>query len=634
LATGISGVSAFLAQDYVAADSLDSVVREYGPAPVGNALRVATQLAGALDFAAAVYVTHGALHPRDVLLSSDETRLTGLGVARALERIGVTAPVRRPYTAPERIAGGEWDRRADVFSLAALTHELLWGRRVSGVGAQAAESLSAIDGVDLDALRAVFARALAELPADRYGSALEFVEALRLACPDVAVVDAPASPRRPAAPEVEPPVASEVELRLPLDSPSLDEQVDELRRDDVAVEPPVVRRPSSVVSREAPVVPPPAMVEAPLAVADVPPAIASTPTPQRRRAKADRPAAAVAPVAPALVEPPSTPLPASIAQNLSPADLDIATTHVGEPDITYEPVPDLRRELGSRDEPTTVSAGLLTGHDSDALSAFEVTRTAVWPLVLALGVGIAIGFAGGYFSGTREQPPPPAAVAASPAPVAAAKEFTESAVAPPSMGKSEVRSQKSEVEVPKEDDRKPSLPLPLKSETSNLKSPAPEGRLLVRTRPAGARVSVDGKDYGKTPATIHDLARGAHRVKISHEGYVTDERRIVVTAAKPGPAITVALVPTRAAASAPAARGTQAAAPTAAFVGSLSVDSRPAGATVFMDGKLIGTTPVSLKSVPAGEHAIRLEHDGYRRWSSSVRVVASEQNRVTASLER
>jgi hypothetical protein len=55
---------------------------------------------------------------------------------------------------------------------------------------------------------------------------------------------------------------------------------------------------------------------------------------------------------------------------------------------------------------------------------------------------------------------------------------------------------------------------------------------------------------------------------------------------------------------------------------------------VYVDGKLVGTTPVSLPSVPAGSHAIRLEHDGYRRWSSSVRVVASEQNRVTASLER
>ena len=133
-------------QDYVAADSLDLAVREYGPAPPADALRVAAQLAGALDFAAAVNVTHGALHPRDVLLSSDDTRLTGLGVTRALERVGVAAPVRRPYTAPERIAGAAWDRRADMFSLAALIHELLWGRRVSGLGASGGRALTAIAG--------------------------------------------------------------------------------------------------------------------------------------------------------------------------------------------------------------------------------------------------------------------------------------------------------------------------------------------------------------------------------------------------------------------------------------------------------------------------------------------------------
>jgi hypothetical protein len=53
-----------------------------------------------------------------------------------------------------------------------------------------------------------------------------------------------------------------------------------------------------------------------------------------------------------------------------------------------------------------------------------------------------------------------------------------------------------------------------------------------------------------------------------------------------------------------------------------------------MDGKLIGTTPVSLHAVPAGSHAIRLEHDGYRRWTSAIRVVSNEANRITASLER
>src|SRR5262245_17365170 len=50
LAAGISGVSPYLAQDFVAADSLDLVLRDSGPASAELAVRVTTQLAAALDF--------------------------------------------------------------------------------------------------------------------------------------------------------------------------------------------------------------------------------------------------------------------------------------------------------------------------------------------------------------------------------------------------------------------------------------------------------------------------------------------------------------------------------------------------------------------------------------------------------
>jgi hypothetical protein len=551
LATGISGVSAFLAQDYVAADSLDLAVREYGPAPPSNALRVAAQLAGALDYAAAVQITHGALHPRDVLLSSDDTRLTGLGVARALERIGVVAPVRRPYSAPERIGGGEWDRRADVFSLAALMHELMWGRRVSGLGSRAVERLAEIPGADLPALQAVFARALAENPGDRFATALEFAEALQAACPDIAIAPEPAPPakHRP---------TREEEPRLPLD-----EQPEAAR---------------AVGQTEVVQALRPAEPGADLKVRTTP------------------------------EEP----------QSFSPKDLDLGIPPIAEPEAVYQPVAEVLHDATPYEAPTPIPAGLVTGHDPE-LSAFEVTRTAVWPLTLALGVGIAIGFAGGFFAGSREQAPAAVAAAAPAAtPMSAGKEFTEAA-----LPKSEVQNQKSEVPTAEP-------PKNLKPEISNLKSPAAEGRLLVRSSPAGARVLVDGKDHGVTPAAVRDLARGAHRVKISRDGYAPEERRVVITASRPAQSITVPLA--RPGTAAPPRA--QPAAAAARFVGALAVDSRPAGARVFMDGTLVGTTPMALPSVPAGSHAIRIEHDGYRRWSSSVRVVASEQNRVTASLER
>src|SRR6185369_12715164 len=105
------------------------------------------------------------------------------------------------------------------------------------------------------------------------------------------------------------------------------------------------------------------------------------------------------------------------------------------------------------DTPAAVPAGLINGHDADGMTALQRTQSAVWPLVLALGVGIAIGFAGGFFAGSRERTPAPA--------VTAGREFTEAAVAA-APAKSEEKSQKSEPDASKVETPKPSTQ-PLKS---------------------------------------------------------------------------------------------------------------------------------------------------------------------------
>jgi hypothetical protein len=68
--------------------------------------------------------------------------------------------------------------------------------------------------------------------------------------------------------------------------------------------------------------------------------------------------------------------------------------------------------------------------------------------------------------------------------------------------------------------------------------------------------------------------------------------------------------------------------------GSLFVDSRPSQADVYLNNKRVGQTPLSLSNIPAGPGVVRLERNGYRHWSSAVRVEAGRQARVTASLER
>jgi hypothetical protein len=135
---------------------------------------------------------------------------------------------------------------------------------------------------------------------------------------------------------------------------------------------------------------------------------------------------------------------------------------------------------------------------------------------------------------------------------------------------------------------------------------------------------------------VLDLTLGAHRVRVARAGYVAEDRRVVVTAAQPTQSVTVQLKPPAASgvaeARTPAGPSTVT---TDAFTeAALSVDSRPRGARVFIDGRLVGTTPVSIPRVSGGEHAIRLERDGYRRWSSSIRIAAGEPGRVTASLEK
>ena len=217
---------------------------------------------------------------------------------------------------------------------------------------------------------------------------------------------------------------------------------------------------------------------------------------------------------------------------------------------------------------------------------------------------------------------------AGPAAPAAGREFTESAVTdaskPPPVAAAPAPPQRAASAATAAGSRPTETPIGTAI-----------GRVLVRSTPAGARVFVDGRDYGQTPAAVRDLAVGAHQVRITRDGYVAEERRVAITAARPAQSITVPLSRTRTASAAETSAPLPSTPATVGrFVGGLAIDSRPPGAKVYIDGKLVGNTPLALGDVRAGEHVVRIEQEGYRRWSSSVRVVAAEQNRVTASLER
>ena len=152
--------------------------------------------------------------------------------------------------------------------------------------------------------------------------------------------------------------------------------------------------------------------------------------------------------------------------------------------------------------------------------------------------------------------------------------------------------------------------------------------MLVRSSPAGARVMLDGREVGMTPVTVRALAFGTHVVRVT-PGRIPRRRAARGGVCEAPGAVVDCGVVTRARGQ---TRGGESAA--ARFTAALVVESRPPGAIVFLNGDRVGTTPLTLDTVATGSQALRLEMDGYRRWTSSIRVVAGERNRITASLEQ
>jgi PEGA domain len=67
--------------------------------------------------------------------------------------------------------------------------------------------------------------------------------------------------------------------------------------------------------------------------------------------------------------------------------------------------------------------------------------------------------------------------------------------------------------------------------------------------------------------------------------------------------------------------------------GGLFAITRPLGAQVFVDHKLIGTTPLFMSQLSSGSHEVRLELPGFRTYSSSIQVEPSRRFRLAVQLE-
>ena len=79
----------YLVHTYLKGTSLADYVEASGHPPLADVMVRITHLAGALDFAAAAGVLHGALSARDIIFSPDSAGVSGFGLVQALEAANV-----------------------------------------------------------------------------------------------------------------------------------------------------------------------------------------------------------------------------------------------------------------------------------------------------------------------------------------------------------------------------------------------------------------------------------------------------------------------------------------------------------------------------------------------------------------
>ena len=202
----------YYVMQYVEGESLRDRLRRETQLEITEAVRITRAVAEALEYAHGRGIVHRDIKPENIMLSGDQVLVADFGVARAItvaaaDQLTETGmAVGTPaYMSPEQGGGAaRVDGRSDLYSLACVLYEMLVGQPpFTGATAQAVIARHLCDRPpSIEVIRPTVAptivtaidRALAKVPADRFGSVTEFCAALEAVTP---VATAAATTGRP-----------------------------------------------------------------------------------------------------------------------------------------------------------------------------------------------------------------------------------------------------------------------------------------------------------------------------------------------------------------------------------------------------------------------------------------------------
>src|SRR4051812_19537385 len=227
--SGEAGPFLYYVMPYVAGESLRDRLRRETQLAINDALRVAREVASALDYAHRHGVIHRDVKPENVLFHDGRAMVADFGIALAASKAGggrMTATgmsLGTPhYMSPEQAMGErEITARSDVYSLGAVMYEMLVGEPpFTGPTAQAivAKVLTTDPERPRETRRSIplhvqdaVLLALEKLPADRFATAAAFGEAL-----NHPTVSGPhRSSEEPTPPAIKPPETAPIPVRMP-----------------------------------------------------------------------------------------------------------------------------------------------------------------------------------------------------------------------------------------------------------------------------------------------------------------------------------------------------------------------------------------------------------------------------------
>ena len=197
---GEQGDLTYLVMPLISGGTLREYLAHRSILPLSEAVSIATQVAGALQYAHERGLVHRDVKPANILMNDDgRALLSDFGIVRVVRKEDAAATLTHmgafvgspEYAAPEMVVGTAIDHRVDVYALGVVLFHMLTGRLPFAGPTPVSLMLlhvqqpppvpSSLNPAIPPAVELVILKALAKTPAERYQTAQEFQSALQVA---------------------------------------------------------------------------------------------------------------------------------------------------------------------------------------------------------------------------------------------------------------------------------------------------------------------------------------------------------------------------------------------------------------------------------------------------------------------